>query len=91
MTALHSGLPAVERDNIDEQWLRSTPPAIPEEVLQALSRTGHEVGNSGKFVPVRLRDGRQLIVPVDQVELALRRKWNILSGLRFVPSQTRVP
>ena len=62
-------VPAVERDGIDEQWLRSMPPAIPDNVLQALSRTGHQVQQRRQLVPVPLNDGRQLIVPVDQVEL----------------------
>ena len=62
-------VPAVERDGIDEQWLRSMPPAIPDNVLQALSRTGHQVQQRRQLVPVPLKDGRQLIVPVDQVEL----------------------
>ncbi|MBU4272226.1 MAG: hypothetical protein KKE86_16105 [Planctomycetes bacterium] len=62
-------LSAVERDNIDEQWLRSVPPAIPEEVLQALSRTGHEIQQRRELVSTPLEDGRRLVVPVDQVEV----------------------
>ena len=62
-------VPAVERNNIDEQWLRSVPPAIPDNVLQALARTGHQIEQQREFVPVPLKDGRQLIVPVDRVKL----------------------
>ncbi len=62
-------VPAVERANIDEQWLRSVPPAIPENVLQALARTGHQIEQQREFVPVPLKDGRQLIVPVDRVKV----------------------
>jgi hypothetical protein len=62
-------LPAIERDNVDEQWLRSLPPAIPENVRQALSRTGHQVQQRRELVPVPMQDGRRLIVPVDQVEV----------------------
>jgi hypothetical protein len=62
-------LPAIERDNIDQQWLRSFPPAIPDSVLQAFNRTGHEVQQRRELVPVPLKDGRRLVVPVDQVEV----------------------
>ena len=69
-------LPAVERDNLDPQWLQSLPPAIPENVLQAFHRTGHQVQQHREFVPIPLNDGRQLVVPVDQVEV------------KYVPNQS---
>jgi hypothetical protein len=62
-------LPAVERENVDQQWLQSVPAAIPENVLQALSRTGYQIQQQRELVPVPLQDGRRLMVPVDQVEL----------------------
>jgi hypothetical protein len=62
-------VPAVERDNIDEQWVRSLPPAIPDNVLQALARTGHQVEQRRELVPVPLKDGRRLVVPVDRVNV----------------------
>jgi hypothetical protein len=62
-------LPAVERDNIDQQWLRSVPPAVPDDVLQAFNRTGHEIEQHRELVPVPLKDGRRLVVPVDQVDV----------------------
>ena len=62
-------LPAVECNNIDQQWLKNMPPAIPDNVLQALARTGHQIQQRRELVPVPLQDGRQLVVPVDQVEV----------------------
>jgi hypothetical protein len=62
-------VPALERDKIDEKWLRGLPPAIPNNVLQALARTGHEIKQHRELVPVPLKDGRQLVMPVDQVEV----------------------
>ncbi len=62
-------LPAVERNSIDQQWLNGLPPAIPENVLQALSRTGHQVQQRRQLVHVPLQDGRRLLMPVDQVEV----------------------
>ena len=62
-------VPAIERDNVDEKWVRSVPPAIPANVLQALARTGHQIEQQREFVRVPLKDGRQLVVPVDRVNV----------------------
>jgi hypothetical protein len=62
-------LPAMERDKLDPQWLRSLPPAMPNDIVQALGKSGHQVEQHRELVPVPLQDGRQLIVPVDQVDV----------------------
>jgi len=62
-------VPARERDQIDQQWLRSLPSAMPDDVLQAFNRTGHQIEQRRELVPVPLNDGRQLVVPVDQVDV----------------------
>jgi hypothetical protein len=62
-------LPAVERDRVDPQWLESLPSAVPSNVMQALDRSGHQVQQHRDLVPVRLEDGRQMVVPVDQVDV----------------------
>lgn len=62
-------LPAVERDKIDQQWLRNLPPAMPDSVRQAFARSGHQVDEQRELVPVSLQDGRQLVVPVDNVNV----------------------
>jgi hypothetical protein len=62
-------LPAIERDRIDDDWLRSLPASIPPDVLRALKNTGHEVRQSRQLVPVQMPDGRRLVVPLDQVDL----------------------
>jgi hypothetical protein len=62
-------VPAVERDHFDGQWLRNLPPAIPDDVMQALTRTGHQVQQRRELVPVPMQDGRQLVMPVDHVDV----------------------
>ncbi len=62
-------LPVREGQALDEQWLRSLPPAMPESVEQALRRAGHEVHQSRQLVPVQLDDGRQLVVPMDEIDV----------------------
>lgn len=62
-------LPAVERQSYEEARLADAPSAIPPELLRALERAGHEVRQSRRWVPYRLRDGRRLVVPVDELEV----------------------
>lgn len=45
------------------------PAGIPAEILESLSAQGHIVEQQRRFVPVSLPDGRQSIVPIDQVKI----------------------
>src|SRR6185436_18926447 len=62
-------VPLVEADRLNEalfgQWSQTLPP----EVLQMLERSGHQVVRERQLVPVELRDGRRVVVPMDQVEI----------------------
>jgi hypothetical protein len=60
---------ATEHDNIDPRWAQAAPSPIPDNVLQALKRTGHRVDGHRELMRVALPDGRNLLVPVDQVEV----------------------
>ena len=62
-------LPAVQRDRLDRQWLERLPRAVPREMLEALRRTGYQVRQRRELVPMRLHDGRQLVVPVEEVDV----------------------
>ena len=62
-------LPARVADHLDPQWLDSFPLAMPRDVVSALQESGHEVRQQRQLVPLPLRDGRRLVVPVDQVEV----------------------
>lgn len=42
---------------------------IPAEILESLGAQGHIVEQERRFVPVALPDGRQSIVPIDQVRI----------------------
>jgi hypothetical protein len=68
-TAESIQLPALQSDHIDQQWLQSVAPKLPEDVLQALKLQGYEVLTQQRLMPMPLKDGRQLVVPVDQYEL----------------------
>jgi len=62
-------LPAVVQNSIDETRLRETPFAIPTELVQSFQKAGHNVRQSRRLVPFRMKDGRRLVVPVDQLDV----------------------
>jgi len=61
--------PMAEGEDIDLQWLYRQPSALPQPVIEQIEQLGHEVNVVRELYSVRLRDGRQGIVPVDRVEL----------------------
>jgi len=65
----NAGLPAVSRERLDEEWLQNTPSAIPDGIAQAFHHAGHEVRTSRQVLPLQMRDGRRLMVPVDQLDI----------------------
>ncbi len=62
-------LPARQSDRLDPDWLTNYPKAMPDDVRRALERTGHHVQQRRELHPVEMEDGRQLVVPVDQVDV----------------------
>jgi hypothetical protein len=62
-------LPAQPRERLDDDFFKTVPNPLPDSVRQAFERTGHAVSMHRELVPVRLKDGRELIIPVDQVEV----------------------
>lgn len=61
-------VPVIERDGIDEEWLRGLPAAVPPKVLRQWERIGR-VRQHRRLVPFWLEDGRQLVVPVDELDV----------------------
>ena len=62
-------LPVVAGSELDESWLESQPAALPPQVLKALERMGHRVEQQRQFFPFELRDGRRVVVPVDEIDV----------------------
>jgi hypothetical protein len=57
-----------------ERWVRDQPSAISAQMRRALEQRGHRVEVERQFVPLQLEDGRQVIVPVEQVEVRPARR-----------------
>jgi hypothetical protein len=62
-------LPAMQRERLDDEYLKTIPDAVPVGIRQALECTGHVVRTHREFVPVPCKDGRQLVIPVDQIDV----------------------
>jgi hypothetical protein len=62
-------VPAQCRDSLDQDMLEHIPDAIPPEMQQAFERSGHRVVQQREIVPVQMKDGRRLVVPVDHIEI----------------------
>ena len=57
-------------DNSRLQWWQSQPAAaVPEDVRQAVERSGWQIRQERKYFPVELPDGRRALVPIDQIEV----------------------
>jgi len=61
-------LPARQMDRIDDEWLAESAPTVPDDLLEALQQSGHEVGRHRSWLRFPMQDGRQLVVPYEQVE-----------------------
>jgi len=61
-------LPAKEQAEIDAEWPGQFAPTVPDEVLHAFERSGHEIRRNRRVLPFDLDDGRRLVVPCEEVE-----------------------
>jgi hypothetical protein len=67
-------LPLVFATHIDPQWFDAQWPdgqesAVPVEVLDAWRKAGHVVTQRQQLWPIHLDDGRQMLLPVEEVEV----------------------
>jgi hypothetical protein len=62
-------LAATRRDRLDDEYWKTVPSPVPNNVLEALKRLGCEVRIQRELVPSQLPDGNRLVVPVDNVKV----------------------
>jgi hypothetical protein len=62
-------VPVLEGPELDLRRLLSRPPAIRDSVVQALERRGHRVEAHRQLLTVNLKNGRKVVLPVDQVDV----------------------
>ena len=56
-------------DGPGSEWLADERPALSPEVLQTLQHRGHKIERQIEYVPVRLDDGREVIVPIERYQI----------------------
>ena len=61
--------PAVERDRFDRGDVDRLSDGTPLHFVKSLKDSGHHVERSRSYVPVRLEDGRRMVVPVDDYDV----------------------
>lgn len=62
-------VPLVDAGQLDQALFGPWSQAVPPEVLKILERSGHQVVRERRLMPFDLRDGRRVVVPMDQVEI----------------------
>jgi hypothetical protein len=61
-------LPCREGGPAGDDWA-NVPPALSPDLLDALRKAGHQISEQRQVIPLEMKDGRRVMVPVDQVEL----------------------
>jgi hypothetical protein len=69
-------LPVYESDDLYARWFVDNVPPVPVDVQRAFQRLGLEVRRDRHWAPVHVEGQRQVMVPIDQVEIV---------PVRFVP------
>jgi hypothetical protein len=52
-----------------ERYLSQDTPALAPELVELLRQRGHGVQHARQYVPIRLEDGRQIVVPLDGYQI----------------------
>jgi len=54
---------------VDPIWNQHARSKIPERLSEMFERLGHDVQRRIRYVPVELRDGRKIVIPIEDVEI----------------------
>jgi len=59
----------VQIGRVDQEWFDNLPEAMPNDVKNALQRTGYNVRRQKELLPYKLEDGRRIVVPVESYDI----------------------
>jgi hypothetical protein len=62
-------VPLISATGLSEGWRPPHASAIPDPILQRLRQAGHQIKWQRRYAPLQLSDGRQIVFPVDDVEI----------------------
>jgi hypothetical protein len=66
----HVDLPVMEARQLDPDWLNRQRPTVSAELRGALEQSGGRIQEQPQLLPITLDDGRQLVLPIDQVQIS---------------------
>lgn len=67
-------VPVLEGRGLDMEWLMQQPTAVQEPIRKALERRGHKIETQRQLLTVNLKDGRSVVVPIDQVQVKFAKR-----------------
>jgi len=62
-------VPVLEGRGLDMEWVMQQPTAVQASIRKELERRGHRVETQRQLLTVNLKDGRSVVVPIDQVHV----------------------
>lgn len=62
-------VPVYDLRQVGPQWLTQDRSILPPEVIEALHRRGRKVESQIQFLPLPLDEGRQIVLPVEQIQI----------------------
>jgi hypothetical protein len=62
-------VPLVDAAKLNEALFGQMQQQLPLDIVKLLEQAGHQIVRERRLVPVDLRDGRRVVVPMDQVEI----------------------
>jgi hypothetical protein len=62
-------VPILAGPGLDSEWLMNQPMPVSDDERAELERQGYALDQERRLVAMPLADGRQVVVPVDQVQL----------------------
>ena len=62
-------LPVNVAEEQGDDWLENPQSVLPDHLIGAFERMGHDVQRRHHYFPFSLQNGRQLVVPVEEVEI----------------------
>ncbi len=62
-------VPVVAAAELGPDWREQVPQAVPSEVVSKMQKLGHDVRQNRRYIPMRLQDGRRVVLPYDEIEV----------------------
>ncbi|HUE72313.1 MAG TPA: hypothetical protein VMP01_15620 [Pirellulaceae bacterium] len=65
----HIDIPVYDGSQMGAEWLTQDRPVLTDDVVESLARRGRKVERQIEYLPLPLDDKRQIVVPVEQIQI----------------------